>query len=317
MARLTTFGETMLRLSTADGERLETADELAVHVGGAESNVAAVAARLGVDATWLSKLPDSPLGRRVVGGVRAHGVEPAVAWTEDGRVGTYYLDDGGTPRGANVVYDRAGAAVRTATADELAVDRVREADAFYVSGITPALSSTAARTTADLLSAARDAGTTTVFDVNYRSKLWSPAEARATLTDLLPSVDALVVARRDADTVLDRSGEPTAIAAGLADEYGHDTVVVTRGEHGALALRDGSAYEQDAFPADTVDAVGTGDAFVGGFLARWLDGAAVDEALAWGAATASLKRTVAGDVAVVTPEEVAAVVEAEAEDISR
>ena len=317
MTDLVTFGESMLRLAAPDGDRLQTAEHLGLHVGGAESNVAAAGAHLGADSAWLSKLPDSPLGRRVAADVRSHGVDPAIAWSEDGRVGTYYLEDGGEPRGTNVVYDREGAAVRTATANELAVECVREADTFYVSGITPALSGTLAETTADLLAAARDAGTTTVLDVNYRAKLWSPEQARETLSKLLSGVDVLVVARRDAETLFDLTGDPTKVATEFRKEFGHETVVVTRGEHGATALHEGSVHEQVSFPTDTHDAVGTGDAFVGAFLARRLQDGSVPEALEWAAATAALKRTIAGDVAVVTPAEVRSVIDADGDGISR
>ncbi|NHX35626.1 MULTISPECIES: bifunctional 2-dehydro-3-deoxygluconokinase/2-dehydro-3-deoxygalactonokinase [Halolamina] len=305
---LATFGESMLRYSPPAGERLETTDDLAVHVGGAESNVAVAAGRLGCEAAWLSKLPDSPLGRRVERGVREHGVEPAVA-TGEGRVGTYYLEPGGKPRGTSVVYDRADAAVRTATPDELAVDRIRAADAFYTSGITPALSDTLAETTEELLAAAGDAGATRAFDLNYRGKLWSPDAAAETLRPLFDHVDVLVVAARDAATVLDRDAEPETVARTLAADYDCELVVVTRGDAGAVAAHNGDIHEQGALETETADPVGTGDAFVGGLLASRLAGGTVPEALEVAAATAALKRTVAGDAAVVTPDEVAAVLD--------
>lgn len=295
---LVTFGESMLRLGTPAGERFATADSLSLHVGGAESNVAAAAARLGADAVWLSKLPDSAIADRVVEDVERHGVDARVARGE-GRVGTYYLDAGGDPRGTEVVYDREGAAVRTATPDELDLEAVRAADRFLVTGITPALSETLEATARELLETAREAGTETVFDPNYRAKLWSPAAARETLEDLLPLVDTLVVAERDARDVFDRAGNPAEIATGLAAEFGHETVVLTRGAEGSLAWHDGETVAQAAIDADTHDPVGSGDAFVGGFLVARGDGRPVAEALEWGSATASLKRTIAGDVAVV------------------
>lgn len=300
---LVTFGESMLRLATPAGERFATADSLDLHVGGAESNVAAAAARLGAESVWLSKLPDSPIGDRVVEEVERHGVDARVARGE-GRVGTYYLDSGGEPRGTEVVYDRAGAAVRTATPKELDLDAVEATDRFLVTGITPALSDTLETTTRELLETAREAGTETVFDPNYRAKLWSPAEARESFEDLLPLVDTLVVAERDAREVLAREGTPDDIAAGLADQFGHETVVLTQGDDGALAWEAGEVVEQDAFAAATYDAVGSGDAFVGGFLVARGDGKPLSEALAWGAACASLKRTIAGDVAVVSRDDV-------------
>ncbi|WP_137286382.1 bifunctional 2-dehydro-3-deoxygluconokinase/2-dehydro-3-deoxygalactonokinase [Halorussus salinisoli] len=317
MTDLVTFGETMLRLSPPNGERLETTDDLEFRAAGAESNVAVAAARLGADAAWTSKLPDSPLGRRVVAGLRRHGVETDVVWTDEGRQGTYYLEHGGKPRGSNVIYDREGAAVTTAEFEELPVERVREAEAFHTSGITPALSSTLESTTADLLATAQDAGTATSFDVNYRSKLWDPEEARETLESLFPDVDLLLVAERDAREVLGREGDAADIAAGLADEFDFETVVVTRGEEGALARHDGDVYEQPAIETDTLDPIGTGDAFLGAFLSRRLAGDNVATALEYGSATAALKRTIPGDVAVVTREEVETVLAEEGGEISR
>ncbi len=313
---LVTFGETMLRLSTPPGERLETTTSLAVHVGGAESNVAAAASRLGLETAWLSKLPDSAPARRILATLRQHGVDPRVARGE-GRVGTYYREPGGKPRGTTVHYDRDGAAVRTATPDDLDVDAVEEAAAFYTSGITPALSAQVASTTRTLLERARDAGTLTAFDLNYRSKLWSPEAARTEVRDLLGLVDVLVVAERDANRVLDRTGEPGDVAAGLADEYGHETVVLTRSEDGALAYHDGSVTERAGVPTDAHDAVGSGDAFTGAFLAKRLQGGSVPEALEWATAAASLTMTIDGDVAVLTPAEVESVLDGEGEGIER
>lgn len=101
MTDLVTFGETMLRLSPPRGERLETTETLDVQAGGAESNVAVGAARLGADAVWLSKLPESPLGRRIIGELRSHGVRTGVSWAdpEASRLGTYYSNTAGSRAG--------------------------------------------------------------------------------------------------------------------------------------------------------------------------------------------------------------------------
>lgn len=313
MAEVVTFGETMLRLSPPSGERLETAGDLELRTAGAESNVAVAASRLGTDTAWVSKLPDSPLGQRVHGDIRRHGVEPLVAWSEEGRQGTYYLEQGGEPRGTNVIYDRADAAVTTATAEELAVDAVADAEIFFTTGITPALSETCYETTVELL----DAADRTAFDLNYRSKLWSEAEAREAFDELLPRVDVLFAPERDAEAILGASGEPEDVAATLRDRYDCETVVLTRGEHGALARTPEGTFEQPVFEADTYDPIGTGDAFVGGYLSRLVRGESAETALAYGAATAALKRTIGGDIAVVTEEEVEAVVDDDANGIDR
>jgi len=313
MAEIVTFGETMLRLSPPSGERLETANQLEYRTAGAESNVAVAASRLGTEAAWLSKLPDSPLGRRVRNDVRRHGVGTQICWSEAGRQGTYYLEQGGEPRGTDVIYDRGNAAVTTATPDDLATDAIADADVFFTTGITPALSATCFDTTERLLELAGR----TAFDLNYRNKLWSVDEARAAFDDLLPLVDVLFAPERDAKSILDTSGEPAEMAADLRDRYGCETVVLTRGEKGALARTPEGTFEQPAFESETSDAIGTGDAFVGGYLSRMVRGAGVERALAYGAATAALKRTIDGDIAVVTESEVEAVLDDRTDGIAR
>jgi len=306
VSELVTFGETMLRLSPPRGQRLETEGSLDAQVGGAESNVAVAAACLGADATWLSKLPDNPLGRRVVRSLKGHGITPNVVWddSDDARLGTYYLERGADPRETRVVYDRAGSSVTTVEPDELEFGVFEPASVFHTTGITPALSASTRKTTAELLAAAEAAGVTRSFDLNYRSKLWSTAEARACYESLLGEVDLLFAPIRDARNVLEYGDDAESVAYRLADDYDIETVVVTRGASGSLAYTDGQIVEQDVIDAETVDAIGTGDAFVGGVLAELLDGSDLDQALQYGAATASLKRTVEGDVLVTTRDEV-------------
>jgi 2-dehydro-3-deoxygluconokinase len=319
MTDIVTFGETMLRLSPPKETRLETADEYAVAAAGAESNVAIATQRLGLDAAWVSKLPDSPLGRKVVGDLGRHGVTVDVTWDDspDARQGIYYLERGQQPRGNSVTYDRERASVTTATPGELPTDRVQQADCFHTTGITPALSEVTQSTTATLLSDAQDAGTTTSFDVNYRSKLWDPDTAKETLTSLFPDVDILVVAKRDAESVLDVTGEPESIARTLYDTYDCTVTIVTQGSAGALAYTGTELFEQPTYEATNAYPIGTGDSFVGGFLAQYLTDSSVPDALAWGAGTAALKRSIPGDIAVVTPSDVRQVIEGNTASISR
>ncbi|SIR56867.1 bifunctional 2-dehydro-3-deoxygluconokinase/2-dehydro-3-deoxygalactonokinase [Natronorubrum thiooxidans] len=308
MSDIVTFGETMLRLSPPDNERLEDAATFEVRAAGAESNVAIAADRLGATATWLSKVPETPLGRRAVGELRQHGIETDVVWSHRGRQGTYYLEQAGKPRGTNVVYDRENAAITTAEAREFDIDQIQDARVFFTTGITPALSSTLRETTMNMLKAAKQGGTTTAFDFNYRRKLWSPEEAKQTMTKLFPGIDVLVIAARDARDVLGFEGDPRQLAHKLGSQYDFTTVVVTRGADGAVGWHDGVVHEQAVYETETVSQIGTGDAFTGAFIARRLHGEDVSTALEYAAATAALKRTIPGDVALVTKEEVDAVV---------
>jgi len=319
MTDLVTFGEAMLRFSPPDEERLETADQYDVHVAGAESNVAVAADRLGLDAVWTSKLPESAIGRKVVGELQGHGIGVDVVWDDSdrSRQGTYYLEEGRPPRGSEVIYDRADASVTTARTEQLPTDMIEDADGFHTTGITPALSETVAQTTAELLARASAAGTVTSLDLNYRSNLWDPEEAKARYTDLFPDVDVLFAAERDARNILDRNGNAEAIARGLDEEYGFEATVITQGSKGATAVVDGTLIEQGTYEATDAYPVGTGDSFVGGFLSQYLRGESVSDALAWGAATAAFKRSVPGDIAIISRAEVREVIEGETEAISR
>lgn len=314
---LVTFGETLLRLSPPLGERLETATSLNFRTAGAESNVSIAASHLGTKTAWLSKLPNSPLGRRVTNELQQHGVKIRVMWDEVGRQGAYYIEQGAKPRPTKVIYDRADAAITTATPSELDCDAIRDASVFYTSGITPALSETLRETTLELLADASTAETTTAFDLNYRSKLWSPSDARAAYESLFSEVDILIAAERDINNVLDQDGHGRELASTLAADYDFTTIIVTRGEKGALAVHEGEVFEQPAFETNTIDAIGTGDAFVGGYLSRYIAGDDVEDALSYAAATAALKRTIKGDLAVVTRSEVEQVLNSESCGIAR
>ena len=301
---LVTFGESMLRLSVVEGEQIETATDLQMRVAGAESNVAVIASQLGTQVAWLSKLPDSPLTRRIEHALRSHGVTPVISQSDNGRVGTYYIEPGPKPRGTNVLYDRSNAAIRTAEPADFPLDQIRDTSAFYTSGITLALSNTLTNTAKELLRTANEAGTHTIFDFNYRSKLWSPSEARETCSDVFDLIDTLVIAERDINTVLEYEGDAFNIADSIKDDYNLNTIVITKGSEGVIALHNGTQFSQQAFDTDTLDAIGTGDAFVGGFLACRLTDGTMSDALTYGAAVAALNRTVTGDVMSITSTEV-------------
>lgn len=310
MTDLVTFGETALRLSPPRGSRLETAGEFTAEASGVESNVAAAAARLGLDTAWLSKLPANPLGRRIVTELRSHGVRTGVVWSDEGRVGTDFRERGDGPRRTNVVDDRGDSAASTMSVEELPRGVVRNAETCFTSGVTLSLSETAAEAAAALFEVAGDAGTTTALDLRYRPERWSPESARERYEAFLPAVDVLFAAESDVERTLDFEGEPVEAVHHLATRYDLRTVVLHREERGAVGLHAGEVHEQAAIgvDADTRDEAGATDAFVGGFLAESLDGGGLADALEVGVATAGLTRTLDGETAVLTREEVERVV---------
>src|SRR5436305_10415988 len=164
-----TFGEAMVRLSPPNFRRLEQASSVDVQVGGAELNTAVAVARLGRSAAWVSRLTRNPLGRFIANKAREAGVDTEhVVWTDEDRVGLYFLEFGAAPRASSVLYDRRGAAIAGIRPGMVTWATVfAGARWFHVTGITPALSTGAAETTREALQAARAAGLRTSIDLNY------------------------------------------------------------------------------------------------------------------------------------------------------
>lgn len=142
MVELVTVGDTSLRLSPRGNERLETATDVRMYATGTESNVAVAASRFGTDAVWLSKLPETPLGRRVVSELHEHGIDTHVDWSEDGRQGLTFYEPPCEPRERVRIDDRGSAAAATMTPGDLEMDLVQSASSVFVAGSTLALSST-------------------------------------------------------------------------------------------------------------------------------------------------------------------------------
>src|SRR5438067_5615890 len=203
-----TFGEAMVRLSPPNFRRLEQARSLDVQVGGAELNTAVALARLGRSAAWVSRLTDNPLGRLIANHAREAGVHTDhVVWTKEDRVGVYYLEFGAAPRASSVLYDRKGAAIANVRPGMVPWDRVLAgARWFHVTGITPALSPSAAETTREALQAAKLAKVQVSIDLNYRIKLWSQAEAGRWMTDFMQYCDVLITTEEDIERVFGITG---------------------------------------------------------------------------------------------------------------
>jgi 2-dehydro-3-deoxygluconokinase len=304
MTELVAFGETSLRLVPRDSERFETTADVQLQVSGTESNVAVAASAMGAEAVWLSKLPDSPLGRRVERALHQHGVDTEIAWAETGRQGLLFTEHGPEPRAHRRVQDRGRTAAATVSPGELPMDRVQAADATFVAGSTLALSGGIVETAEAVM---RAAGSGLVaMDLDYSPGLWTSEEARETLEGVFDAVDVLLANEDEAQAVFDRSGEPRQLAHALASEHDFQTVVITRSERGALTWHDSVIHERDGVESRAVDAAGQHEAFAGAFLERLLSGADAGEALSYGVASAALSRTVPGAMTTVTPEEVAA-----------
>lgn len=300
-----TLGETMLRLSPPDPLRIEQATSYEAHVGGSESNVAVGLARLGLRVAWLSRMTDNALGHSIVNAIRAQGVDTShVTWTAEDRVGLYFYEAGSAPRGGRVIYDRANSAAAHMQPADLP-DSVMSSDGarlVHLTGITLALSDSAAQTALALAQSAKQQGWQLSFDVNYRQLLWSAEGAREGCQALAAMADILFLPLRDAINLYHTPSDPMAAVERMQQMFPQATIVMTLGDEGAIVRRGETTLQQPAYPAGSVGRVGGGDAFVAGYLYGHLTGASLDEALRWGTASAAYKYSIVGDMALLDRE---------------
>jgi 2-dehydro-3-deoxygluconokinase len=298
---LITFGEAMVRFSPPASQQLEQASTFTATVGGSELNVAVLAARLGVASRWVSRLPDNALGRLIDARTREQGVDPHVEWTADGRVGLYFVEIGGA-RISSVLYDRASSAFSRVTPGTIEWASVFAGARWYhVSGITPALSDGAAKVTAESLIAAKRAGLTVSYDLNYRAKLWSAKQACAAQEPLMEYVDVLIAGQEDARVIF---GAESAESLAKRFEIGAVAITLRDNPCSATVAADRKVYSAPRVEVTTLDPIGAGDAFVGGLIVSRLEGRGWDEAVRFATATAALKHTIPGDFCLVTRSDV-------------
>jgi 2-dehydro-3-deoxygluconokinase len=311
------FGEAMVRLAPPDFQRLEQARSLNIEVGGAELNTLAGLARLGRSAAWVSRLTDNPLGRLVANRAREAGVATDhVLFTPDDRVGVYYLEFGAAPRASSVLYDRRDSAAARLAPGMVDWEKVfAGARWFHISGITPALSRSAAAAADEALAAARAAGLRVSLDVNYRSKLWNSEDAGRWFTAAARLSDVLLTNAEDSARFFGVRGDtPEEIAGRLGERYGcravaftaREATLVWRNGWTATLWEAGQVYRTRSYEVEIVDRLGAGDAFAAGLIDGLLDDdpqGALDRATAMSA----LKHTVPGDFPWLTREEVEAV----------
>lgn len=327
MPDIITFGEAMIRLSPPNFRRLEQAASLDVQVGGAELNTAVALARLGRTTAWVSRLTQNPLGRLVANHAREAGVGTEhIVWTDDDRVGIYFLEFGAAPRASSVLYDRRGAAVAAIQPGMVPWKTVFSgARWFHVTGITPALSADAAETTREALQAARAAQVSTSMDLNYRAKLWSPAEAGRWMTDFMQYCDVLITTEEDTERVFQIKGKDFGdVAAQLARRFPLKVVAITLRENPlvwknawtAIAYHEGQVYRTRTYEVEIVDRLGAGDSFAAGLIHGLLD-SDLQKGLDFGVAASAIKHSIPGDFAWITRDEVEALMKGGGLRISR
>ena len=328
MSRVVTFGELMVRLQPFNYERFVQASTLEFTFGGGEANVAVSLANYGIDAAFVTKLPEHAIGQAAVNSLRRYGVDTSKIVRGGDRVGIYYNEKGASQRGSVCIYDRANSAIQLAKPEDFNWDEIFEgAEWFHFTGITPALGENVVEITRQACQAAKAKGIKISCDLNYRGKLWTREQARAAMSDLCQYVDVCISNEEDAKDVFGIEAEATNIYGGklnhegyksvarqLADKFGFEKVAITLRESHSASDNGWSAMLYDAASGEycfskkyelrIIDRVSGGDSFGGGLIYALLSGKDTQGAVEFAAAASALKHTIEGDYNMVSAAEV-------------
>jgi 2-dehydro-3-deoxygluconokinase len=328
--KIVTFGEIMLRLATPGHQRFSQASSFVATFGGGEANVAVSLANYGMNAEFVTRLPQNDLGQSVIMDLKKHsvGINHIVFGGE--RLGIYFLETGAVSRASKVVYDRAHSSISDIKPGMINWDEVfRGAGWFHWTGITPAISQGAADVCLEAVKKAKELGLKVSCDLNYRKNLWKygkgPGEV---MPELVKYCDVILGNEEDAEKVFGIKPDKGDVSAGKVESAEFESVckklkekfpsaskiiITLRGsisaDHNTWS---GILYNGEKFFSapvyqitHIVDRVGGGDSFMGGLIYGLLTYTDNDgKALSFAVAASCLKHTIHGDFNLVTVTEV-------------
>lgn len=326
MKKMVGFGDYMLRLNPEGYLRFLQADRFVVNYTGAEANVCVSLAMMGMHAAFVTRLPENDIAAVGVAQLRKLGVDTRHIVYGGDRMGVFYVEKGASQRPSKVVYDRKYTSIATCSYEDFDWDAIFDgATHFHMTGITPALSKTIPEVCIQACRKAKELGLTVSCDLNYRKNLWTEAEAKACMTQLMPYIDVLTANEEDAEKVLGIRARDTDVTAGrlsregyidvakqISAAYGTKMVAVTLrrsisasdNEWSAMLYTGGQAYFSKTYSIHLVDRVGGGDSFTAGLLYGLMNEYGPQETIEYAAAASCLKQTMELDFNLSTAEEV-------------
>jgi len=327
-SRVVTFGEIMLRLAPPGLTRFLQTPQFNATFGGAEANVAVAVSSFGLPAAFVTVLPENPIADAALAELRRFGVDVSQIVRGKGRLGVYYLEAGANQRPSRIVYDRENSAIALAKPGDISWARSFQGAAwFHMSGITPAISASAAELALESIQAARAAGLTVSCDLNYRKNLWNWGQtASNVMPQLVKLTDVLIANEEDVQATLaieaevdvrsgqlDR-GQYEKLAGKVLSAYPNLRAI-------AISLRESLSASHNGWSAclqdrerfmlsrryeitHIVDRVGAGDCFAAGLIYGMLTGLEAQHGLDFAVAASCLKHSIPGDSSRVTVAEV-------------
>jgi len=328
MDKYVTFGEIMLRLKSPQNERFFQSPLLEATFGGGEANVAVGLARLGLDVSYVSVIPDNPIGEACIRELNKHGVNTSFVLRKGDRLGIYFLENGSNQRPSVVVYDRNHSAIAEATTKDINWNQIFDsATWFHISGITPAISQSAAELSIEAVKTAKEKGVKVSCDLNYRNKLWKYGKsAPEIMSEIVKYTDIAIGNEEDCQKSLGVKVDIDVESGKLQlDKYRELTIKVLdffpNLEKIAITLRESHSADYNGWSAvlnnhkdfyvskkyeihDIVDRVGGGDAFAAGLIYGLNRLSNDKEALEFAVAASCLAHTIPGDLPLISLDEV-------------
>lgn len=326
MKKFVGFGDFLVSFNPVGYRRFLQADTMEVNFTGAEANVCVSLAALGMDASFVTRLPANDIaecGKAMLRKFKV-GTEHIAAGGE--RIGVIYTEKGAAQRPSKVVYDRKYTSFATAKPGDFDWEKIlADADWFHFTGITAALSETTAMLCEEACQAAKAMGVKVSCDLNYRKNLWTPEQAKRTMEKLVPYCDLVVGNEEDAEKVLGIRASDTDVTTGklnhagyedvarqIRDKFGVPNVAITLRESlsasdnrwSAMFYDNGEAYFSRKYDIHIVNRVGGGDAFSAGLIYALMNGYEPQRAVDFGVAASCLKHSIELDFNLSTLEEV-------------
>ncbi|HMB19687.1 MAG TPA: sugar kinase [Spirochaetota bacterium] len=322
------MGEIMLRLKSPGQERLFQSPLLEATFGGGEANVAVGCARLGLSSAFASVIPASPVGDGAVSELMKHGVDTSRITRKGERLGIYFLESGANQRPSRVVYDRAGSAMADARIEDFNWDALFDGVTwFHITGITPALSPSAAELSLHAVKTARDKKIPVSCDLNYRKKLWNYGQtAPDIMGKLVQHIDVAIANEEDCQKSLGIKADVEVTSGQLEVEKYRELASAVLKRYPnlkkiAITMREAISADHNNWSAvlhngkdfflsrkyqvtHIVDRVGGGDSFAAGLIYGLNMLTSDQEALEFAVATSCLKHSIPGDLALLNVDEV-------------
>jgi len=332
MVQVVTFGEIMLRLNPPGFQRFLQANTFEISYGGAEASVATSLANYGVSSAFVTCLPANEIGQAAINYVRRFGVDTSHIIRSGERIGVYFLEIGANQRPSKVIYDRAHSAMSEVKPDTVPWKQIFSgAKWFHFTGITPAISQSAADACLEAVRSAREAGLTVSCDLNYRGKLWRYGKtATEVMSTLMPYADIAIGNEEDCEKMFGIKGGDVRIAEEIsAERYSEVTGQLMKSfpnlKKVCISLRGSVSATHNTWSAvlydgkklyttaryditNVVDRLGSGDALTGALIYCLLMGKSDQEALDFATAASALKHSILFDPNLVTIQEIESLV---------